>query len=76
MKVMVKDPEKQQYLAPGGGWTANASDADDFIVTTLAYNYARQRVATPFQVILYLSGTNEFIVFAEGFGRALTTLAA
>jgi hypothetical protein len=76
MKVLIKDPELRQYLAAGGGWTANVDEADDFIVTTIAYNFARQRMPSHFEIVLHLPETNELIVFAEGLGRALISLAA
>ncbi len=70
MKVLVQNLKSQLYLSPRGDWTDKVAQADDFIVTTLAYNVARQKTSGPFQVILHIHETQESITFMQGVGRA------
>ncbi|MDB6022464.1 MAG: hypothetical protein JWQ04_2321 [Pedosphaera sp.] len=72
MKVLIQNVQNQEYLAPRSGWTPDPTEADDFIVTTLAYNFARQMMAGPFRVLLHVPETNESIKFMDGVGRATT----
>jgi hypothetical protein len=67
--LLIQDRQSQLYLAPRGSWTNQLTEADDFIVTTIAYNLGRQMTAGPLQVLLHIDETNELIPFMEGMGR-------
>lgn len=71
MKVLVQNMESRLFLAPRGGWTKEVLEADDFIVTTIAFNLGRQMTAGPFRVLLLIAETNELIPFMDGMGRAV-----
>ena len=66
MRVLIQDIESRNYFSRTAGWVQSPSEAEDFLVTTLAYNVAKRRAERPFQIVLHVTDTNEFIPFIEG----------
>ncbi|MDB6019295.1 MAG: hypothetical protein JWR19_3784 [Pedosphaera sp.] len=73
MKVLIQNAEDQKYLNGQNEWTAAATEARDFRMTSSAYRVAQAKPIQGFHVVFYFADLNYSINVMEGKGAGVLT---
>ena len=69
MNILIEDAETLEYLAGDNKWTRKVSEGRTFKATDAAYQVAKKEPIGRFNIVFYISQTEQFINMSHGRGR-------
>ena len=76
MNILIEDAEKLEYLANDGLWTKNAAEGKNFEATEVAFDIAKKEPIHKFNIVCYITQTEQFINMDHGRGKGPVTCPA
>ena len=76
MNILIEDAEKLEYLAKDGLWTKNAAEGKKFEATETAFQIAKKESINRFNIVYYITQTEQFINMDHGRGKGPVTSPA
>jgi hypothetical protein len=76
MNILIEDAEKLEYLANDGLWTKNAAEGKSFEATEAAFDAAKKEPIHKFNIVCYITQTEQFINMNHGWGKGPVTCPA
>jgi hypothetical protein len=71
MNILIEDAETLEYLDANGLWTKNAAEGKSFGATGAAFQAAKKEPIGRFNIVSYISKTEQFINMDHGRGKGL-----
>jgi len=71
MNILIENHETLEYLTDGGKWTKNPHKGKCFPATQAAFRAAKGEAIGKFNIVSYISETNQFINLDHGRGKGL-----
>ena len=71
MNILIEDAEKLEYLTSDNKWTKKASEGKNFGATETAFAVAKKEPIGKFNIVFYISQTQQFINMDHGRGKGL-----
>ena len=71
MNILIEDAEKLEYLTSDNHWTKKASEGKSFGATEAAFQVAKKEPIGKFNIVFYISQTEQFINMDHGRGKGL-----
>ena len=69
MKILIEDVETLKYFTSEGRWAKNASEAQCYPGTILAMLAAKQAHIGKFNIVAFVTATNQIINLNHGHGK-------
>ena len=69
MNILIEDAEKLEYLTSDNHWTKNVSEGKNFGATETAFDVAKKESIGRFNIVSYITQTEQFINLDHGRGR-------
>jgi len=69
MNILIEDAEKLEYLTSDNKWTKKASEGKNFGATETAFAVAKKEPIGKFNIVFYISQTQQFINMDHGRGK-------
>ena len=76
MNILIEDAETLKYLAKDGLWTKNAIEGKSFGATEAAFDVAKKEPINKFNIVFYITQTEQFINMDHGRGKGSVTSPA
>jgi len=76
MNILIEDAEKLEYLTAANIWTKKAAEGKVFRTTADAFANAKQQPIGKFNIVAYLSITNQLINMNRGSGKGIPEVSA
>jgi hypothetical protein len=76
MNILIEDAETLEYLAKDGLWTKNVAEGKNFEATEAAFDVAKKEPIGKFNIVYYITQTEQFINMDHGRGKGLVTSPA
>ena len=76
MNILIEDAEKLEYLTSDNHWTKKASEGKDFEATEVAFDVAKKEPIGKFNIVYYITQTEQFINMDHGRGKGPVTSPA
>jgi hypothetical protein len=76
MNILIEDAETLEYLAKDGLWTKNAAEGKKFEATEAAFDVAKKEPIHKFNIVFYITQTEQFINMDHGRGKGIVTSPA
>jgi hypothetical protein len=73
MNILIEDAEKLEYLAKDGLWTKKAAEGKSFGATEAAFDAAKKEPIGKFNIVYYITQTEQFINMDHGRGKGSVT---
>jgi hypothetical protein len=73
MNILIEDAETLEYLAKDGLWTKNATEGKNFEATEVAFQVAKKEPIHKFNIVFYITQTEQFINMDHGRGKGSVT---
>ena len=71
MNILIENNDTLEYLTPAGQWTKNPHDGKRYQATQIAFRAAKLEAIGKFNIVCYISQTNQFINLDHGRGTGL-----
>ena len=68
MHILIENHETHEFLTVTGKWTKNPLQGKLFPATAIAFRAARQEQIGKFNIVFYISQTNQFVNLDHGRG--------
>ena len=76
MNILIEDAEKLEYLTSNSQWTKKPAEGKSFAATENAFAAAKKELVGKFNIVGYVTETQQFINLNHGKGRTPETVAA
>ena len=76
MNILIEDAEKLEYLTSENSWTKKASEGKSFGATEITFQIAKKEPIGKFNIVFYISQTEQFINMNHGRGKGLAEAGA
>ena len=73
MNILIEEAEKLEYLTSDGRWAKNVTDGKSFETTEVAFQTAKKEPIGRFNIVAYISQTEQFINMDHGRGQGSET---
>lgn len=73
MNILIEDAETLEYLGSNGLWTKNATKGKSFETRQVAFEAAKKEPIHKFNIVCYISQTEQFINMDHGRGKGPVT---
>ena len=73
MNILIEDAEKLEYLTSDNRWTKNVSEGKNFGATEAAFDIAKKEPIGKFNIVSYITQTEQFINLDHGRGKGAAT---
>ena len=76
MNILIEDAESLKFFTNEGLWSKTVAEGKKFSGTALAFKTAKQELVGKFNIVGYMSDTEQFINLDHGKGKRATEAAA
>jgi hypothetical protein len=73
MNILIEDAEKLEYLTGDNQWTKNVAEGKSFEATEVAFGVAKKEPIHKFNIVCYITQTEQFINMDHGRGKGPVT---
>jgi hypothetical protein len=73
MNILIEDAETLEYFTDDNKWTKKASEGKKFEATEAAFQIAKKESINRFNIVYYITQTEQFINMDHGRGRGAVT---
>ena len=71
MNILIEDAETLEYFTNDNKWTKKVSEGKNFGATEAAYDAAKKAPINKFNIVSYITQTEQFINLDHGRGKGL-----
>ena len=75
MNILIEDAETLEYFTNDNKWTKKASEGKSFVATEAAFDVAKKEPIGRFNIVYYITQTEQFINMDHGRGKGVVTSA-
>jgi len=76
MNILIEDAETLEYFTSDNKWTKKVSEGKSFGATEVAFDVAKKEPIGKFNIVFYISQTEQFINMDHGRGKGPVTSPA
>ncbi len=69
MNILIEDAETLEYFTSDSKWTKKASEGKSFVATEAAFDVAKKEPIGRFNIVYYITQTEQFINMDHGRGK-------